>query len=188
MIDQPRGTGPKTEQARRLVAARLRAGFGHAKNAAERFGWVYESYIQHERGQRGIKWSVAKKYADAFGVPHPWLMAEAGAPEPDPAPVSGSHTMAVAARPDGRPQAALGMWPKDIARKAKGDRALLEEAARRAIEFALLHLNQPAGLSDAVIQRLAEFAAQRVLAGRAETALAEEEAAHIPRLSGDDKA
>ncbi len=41
------------------------------------FGWVYETYSLHERGERGIK-KAAGKYAVAFGVSEAWLLTGEG--------------------------------------------------------------------------------------------------------------
>jgi histone deacetylase complex regulatory component SIN3 len=167
-------TGPKTEQARRLINARLRAGFERAKDATSRFGWTYETYIQHERGARQLRWSVAKKYADAFGVAHDWLLLEADAP------LSGSQPTAVAARPAAKtPPAGSDTWAKDIQRILQTDRSLLQEVARKAIEFALVAVSHPDGLPPEQIQRLAVFAAQSVLAGRAERQLEDQAAGRL---------
>lgn len=63
----------RPDEAIRLQAARERRGFKSAKDAATFFGWKYDSYIQHERGERGIK-KVAEKYAKAFRVSAAWLL------------------------------------------------------------------------------------------------------------------
>ncbi|GGA50788.1 hypothetical protein GCM10011385_00030 [Nitratireductor aestuarii] len=63
--------------AKRLEQARKSRGFSTPKEAAERFGWVYETYIQHEQGIRGIS-RQSKKYADAFKVSEAWLLTGEG--------------------------------------------------------------------------------------------------------------
>lgn len=151
MIDAGRApSGPQTEQAKRLIEARLRAGFEHAKTAADRFGWVYETYTQHEKGNRRIKWSVAKKYAEAFGVPIGWLMLEPGVV------LNG-----------GAEAAATDTTSNDIADSLATSRRLMVEAARQAIEFALAGLPTPADLPEDRLQTFAELATQLVLARQA---------------------
>ncbi|GLK78003.1 hypothetical protein GCM10008171_32570 [Methylopila jiangsuensis] len=61
----------------RLEAARAARGFSTAKDAATFFGWPYDTYIQHERGERGIS-RAAGKYADAFRVSAAWLLTGEG--------------------------------------------------------------------------------------------------------------
>lgn len=72
------------EQAERLRQARILRGFKTAKAAAERHGFNYTTYSQHERGQVGIS-RAASSYAKAFRVSEAWLLtgqggAEDGAP------------------------------------------------------------------------------------------------------------
>ena len=65
------------DQARRLREARLAAGFTSAKAAAERHGFNYTTYSQHERGIAGIT-RAAKDYARAFKVSEAWLLTGEG--------------------------------------------------------------------------------------------------------------
>ncbi len=66
--------------AQRLEEARRARGFDTAVEATRYFGWVYESYTQHENGLRGLK-KVAAKYAKAFRVSEGWLLTgEGGGP------------------------------------------------------------------------------------------------------------
>lgn len=58
--------------------ARAHAGFEEATEAAERFGWPVSTYLSHENGTRGIKPTIAKKYAKAFNISHSWLMTGEG--------------------------------------------------------------------------------------------------------------
>lgn len=71
---------PRTEQAQRLMNARVRRGIGDAKKTALYFGWPYDTYIQHERGTRGLRVEVARKYAKALRVPASWLLTGEGDP------------------------------------------------------------------------------------------------------------
>ncbi len=45
-----------------------------------RYGWKYETYVQHERGERGLSRS-AGRYADAFRVSEGWLLTGEGGSE-----------------------------------------------------------------------------------------------------------
>ena len=67
----------KPDAAKRLELARTSRGFKTPKEASKFFGWVYESYIQHEQGLRGIS-RQSKKYADAFRVSEAWLLTGEG--------------------------------------------------------------------------------------------------------------
>jgi hypothetical protein len=67
-----------TAEAQRLRLAREKRGFKSAKDAAEFFGWSYNSYAQHENGLRGIK-KAAEKYATAYRVSRGWLLTGEGA-------------------------------------------------------------------------------------------------------------
>ncbi|WP_181171836.1 helix-turn-helix transcriptional regulator [Mesorhizobium sp. B2-5-12] len=68
------------EQAARLRQAREMRGFINAKAAAERFGFNYNTYIQHESGRAGITRAV-KDYARAFRVREAWLITGEGLPQ-----------------------------------------------------------------------------------------------------------
>lgn len=74
----------RPEPAKRLEQARLARKFATAKDATRFHGWVYETYIQHEQGIRGIT-RAAGKYAKAFKVSEGWLLTGEG-PAPDNAP------------------------------------------------------------------------------------------------------
>lgn len=74
-------------RAARLVKARLKRGYTDAKAAAKRFGYNYDTYIQHERGERGIG-RVAGTYARDFRVSKSWLLTGEGA-ESSTVPVVG---------------------------------------------------------------------------------------------------
>lgn len=63
----------RPDEAKRLQQAREAMNFKTAKDAATYFGWKYDSYIQHERGERGIS-KAAPKYAKAFRVSKAWLL------------------------------------------------------------------------------------------------------------------
>lgn len=65
----------------RLEKARKKRGFADAAAAAKFFGWNYDSYIQHERGERGIG-RAAEKYALAYNVSEAWLLTGEGEETP----------------------------------------------------------------------------------------------------------
>lgn len=71
-------TDDRPEAAKRLETARVHRGFSTAKDATRFFGWVYETYIQHEQGIRGLG-RQSRKYADAFRVSEGWLLTGEGA-------------------------------------------------------------------------------------------------------------
>jgi transcriptional regulator with XRE-family HTH domain len=65
-------------RAARLREARQAAGFENATEAAERFGWEVVTYRSHENGIRGLRPTVAKKYAKAYEISLSWLMTGEG--------------------------------------------------------------------------------------------------------------
>ena len=58
----------------RLQKARQDRGFATPSEAAEAFGWVQVTYIQHENGTREVSKEAAPKYAQAFGVTAGWIL------------------------------------------------------------------------------------------------------------------
>lgn len=65
------------EQAARLREVRKLRGFTSAKEAAERFNFVYATYSQHERGSVAIT-RAARDYARAYKVSEAWLLTGEG--------------------------------------------------------------------------------------------------------------
>lgn len=63
--------------AQRLQIARERMKIATASDAAARFGWNRDTYLQHENGTRGIV-RAAKSYAKAFKVSEAWLLTGTG--------------------------------------------------------------------------------------------------------------
>lgn len=63
--------------AKRLESARIARGFKTAKSACEYFGWNYNSYAQHEQGNRGIS-RISSTYARAYRVSEAWLLTGEG--------------------------------------------------------------------------------------------------------------
>ncbi len=88
MDEKDEDTG-RPDQALRLAKARRDRGFSDAKSAAEYFGWNYTSYSQHERGERGLRRTVAEKYAKAFRVSPAWLLTGEGLQRSPSIPVMG---------------------------------------------------------------------------------------------------
>ncbi len=77
------------DYAIRLQKARKAAGFKHALHATQRFGWSYPTYMNHEKGLRGIG-KAAARYAQAFRVSEAWLLTGEGeSPEEPKIPVFG---------------------------------------------------------------------------------------------------
>lgn len=62
----------------RLQIARERAGYASATDAARAFGWNENTYRSHENGARGLKGSIAERYAKAFRVSAAWLLTGEG--------------------------------------------------------------------------------------------------------------
>lgn len=63
-----------TTSADRLKLAREKAGYRHAKDAAEAMGIPVATYTQHENGGRGFPSSRADRYAKFFRVTPEWLL------------------------------------------------------------------------------------------------------------------
>lgn len=58
----------------RLKAARKKAGYESAADAARAFGWTESAYRHHENGTRDFGADAAKKYGRAFKVKPGWLL------------------------------------------------------------------------------------------------------------------
>lgn len=71
-------------RADRLRAAREKAGFASASDAARTFGWGDAGYRHHENGTRNYGLDAAKKYARAFRVKPGWLLAMEGVDDSPP--------------------------------------------------------------------------------------------------------
>lgn len=67
----------RPDYAIRLEQARVKRGFQTPMDAVQRFGWTYDTYIQHENGTRGIT-RAASKYAAAYRVSEGWLLTGEG--------------------------------------------------------------------------------------------------------------
>lgn len=68
------------EPSDRLIWARTNRGFSDAAEACRFFGFKYDTYIQHERGERGIT-RAADRYASAYRVSKAWLLTGEGSPQ-----------------------------------------------------------------------------------------------------------
>lgn len=82
-------------KSERLKAARAKAGFRSAQEAAERFGWGVSGYRHHENGIRSFGPDAAKKYARAFNVKPGWLLCIAGIDDGEPTDFTASEKLLV---------------------------------------------------------------------------------------------
>ena len=60
--------------AARLKTAREAAGFAHAADACQRFGWKQSTYFGHENGSRGVTAKLAAIYGRAYKVSPEWIL------------------------------------------------------------------------------------------------------------------
>jgi hypothetical protein len=119
----------QTPEGKRLEEARVARGFKDAKAAAAYFNWNYDTYIQHERGERGIT-RAAGKYAKAFRVSKAWLLTGEGGGPGVLAPIVGVvgaggallYNEAIGGEPD-TIQAPAGSPPETVAVEIQGDSA-----------------------------------------------------------------
>jgi DNA-binding XRE family transcriptional regulator len=58
----------------RLKAARIKAGFGSATEAADAFRWKKSTYMGHENGDRSPRRTTAERYATAFRTTPGYLL------------------------------------------------------------------------------------------------------------------
>jgi len=77
------------EPHERLRAARERAGYKDAAEAARRFGWTEPTYRSHENGSRNFTRKGAERYARAFRVSPEWLFLGTGDGAVKPVPLVG---------------------------------------------------------------------------------------------------
>jgi transcriptional regulator with XRE-family HTH domain len=92
---------PDLKLAERLREARVAAGYAHATDAVNAFGWKKSTYFSNENGHRGIALDTIARYASAFRVPAGWLAYGLG-------PIRTEITQT----PDGKPtmaEASLGL-------------------------------------------------------------------------------
>lgn len=91
----------------RLKAARLKAGFSSAAEAARTFGWELPAYRHHENGTRSFDVETASRYGRAFRVGASWLLRiDKGVAEP--LPVDDTRSVEV------RSSVAAGLWLRSI--------------------------------------------------------------------------
>ncbi len=81
--------------AERLRAARQKAGFSSASEAADAFGWKEAGYRHHENGTRGFGLDAARKYGRAFHVKPGWLLGVDGVDDAPPANFPADATLLV---------------------------------------------------------------------------------------------
>lgn len=102
------------ERHDRLRKARLHAGFTGPGEAAQRFGWLGNTYKSNENGNAPFSFKKAKVYAEAFGVRPEWLYDGAGEMVNDTderlVPIIGR----VGANPDGTLLLAMGDRGMDL--------------------------------------------------------------------------
>jgi len=67
---------PMTPCAHVLRAARRKAGYDTAADAARTYGWNYNTYSAHENGNKAISKQAAARYARAFRIPVDALLYE----------------------------------------------------------------------------------------------------------------
>lgn len=66
------------EPGDRLRELRIKKGYDTTADAARAFGWNENTYKSHENGERGIKLTVARKYAAAYGVTTAYILTGEG--------------------------------------------------------------------------------------------------------------
>lgn len=96
-------------QAERLKAAREKAGFRSASEAADKFGWGAAGYRHHENGTRNFGLDVAKKYGRAFRVKPGWLLGMDGVDDGPITDFEADALLTVGAK------VAAGIWREDEA-------------------------------------------------------------------------
>lgn len=79
----------KEQRAKRLRAAREKAGYASAADAARAFGWTESAYRHHENATRGFGLDHARTYGRAFKVKPGWLLCMEGV---DDTPVEVTQT------------------------------------------------------------------------------------------------
>jgi hypothetical protein len=163
-------------EAVRLAQARVAANFAHATDACNFFGWVYDTYVQHESGTRGLRKAVAKKYANAYKVSEGWLLTGEGrGPSKSKAPPEASSEPIPAAA-SGEPLESESKALKDIQHILEGDRSQLQRLAEAAIEFALVGLDIEEEIDRRRLEKWARAAVQSFLVRQAQQSIRQEEA------------
>jgi transcriptional regulator with XRE-family HTH domain len=89
------------EPSQRIEQARKSAGFSSARQAAIALRMSYTTYINYERGYRGIDFPLAERLARTFKVEPFWLLTGKGEPRPKPSgiPVMGKVGAGAAIEP-----------------------------------------------------------------------------------------
>ena len=100
--------------AERLRAAREKAGFASAKDAAEAMDVAVATYIQHENGTRGYPAKKAEMYARRYHVAAEWLLYGKGLPPKGPAVPSVEELTAMleSAQREIPTASSYGDWPR----------------------------------------------------------------------------
>jgi DNA-binding XRE family transcriptional regulator len=68
----------------RLKQARIEAGYETATDAAQALNVPPGTYLGHENGTKGLRRTVAERYADFFRVRRAWLLLGEGTPTRQP--------------------------------------------------------------------------------------------------------
>lgn len=118
----------RPDEARRLEQARRARGFKTAKDAAEYFGWNYETYAQHENGTRGLTRAV-ERYAKAYRVDASWILFGTGQGPSEGVPLKGYIGAGQVVQPlddidDETVEAPADQKPGTVAAIVKGDSML----------------------------------------------------------------
>jgi SOS-response transcriptional repressor LexA len=92
------------DRASRLRAARMKAGFASATDAAEAFGWGVAGYRHHENGTRNFGLDAAKKYGRAFRAKPGWLLCMGGVDGGEPVDFASDEVLRVGG------SVAAGVW------------------------------------------------------------------------------
>lgn len=67
-----------SEPHERLREAWKKEGFKEAREVARAYGWNETTFTSHQNGQRGLRPTVADRYAKALGVNTEWLLYDRG--------------------------------------------------------------------------------------------------------------
>lgn len=118
----------RPDDAKRLEQARKARGFKTAKEAALYFGWNYETYAQHENGNRGLGRAV-ERYAAAFRTTAAWILFNEGDGPENTVPLvgkigAGQVVQAISPDPDATVEAPADRKPETVAAIISGDSML----------------------------------------------------------------
>jgi SOS-response transcriptional repressor LexA len=123
-------------KANRLKAAREKAGFESAADAARSFGWKEAAYRHHENGIRGFGADAAKKYGRAFKVTPAWLLAleKADRQVPEVARSASDDTLTVNGSVEAGAWRSSEQWNDERSYMIEGMPSPVPDAARFGLE------------------------------------------------------